>query len=272
MKKYKLIKEFPNSAKLNTVAIQNKNFPDTYDLVGYGTIHSVFIKDYPEFWQEVVEKNWEILSFELKKGVFTDTKQRILTRTSTGAFEGYYTNHTEDYLLKDGNANIKSIKRLSDGEVFTIGDRVKYSDNSGTIKLIKKFYITNYLNQMMITCSDSEYSSYSIGLMMKAKQPLFKTEDGVDIFKDDYYCIVHGDITISKELKALKESAWYTGMMRVSPGKYFSTKKAAEEYILMNKPCLSINDFRSIKAGGMNLFLKVRYKDLEQLAKSKQNK
>ena len=29
--------------------------------------------------------------------------------------------------------------------------------------------------------------------------------------------------------------------------KYFSTKEKAEEYILMNKPCLSINDLQFLK-------------------------
>lgn len=44
----------------------------------------------------------------------------------------------------------------------------------------------------------------------------------------------------------------------------FSTKEAAEEYILMNKPCLSINDVNSDFS-----ITKYRMKQLKKLVKSR---
>jgi hypothetical protein len=74
---------------------------------------------------------------------------------------------------------------------------------------------------------------------IKLKQPLFTTEDGVDIFEDDIfwnvgttYNLNDYQITNNKyELVFLKDGS-----------KQFSTKEKAEKYILMNKPCLSLQD------------------------------
>ena len=47
---------------------------------------------------------------------------------------------------------------------------------------------------------------------------------------------------------------------------YFSTKEKAEEYILMNKPCLNLNDIEHLLKDGSSVFSK-----LKELAKSKIN-
>ena len=73
----------------------------------------------------------------------------------------------------------------------------------------------------------------------KVKQPLFKTEDGVDIFKGDEYFYTT-DLFVCVKSKAEKYST--TGIASTGIWKDFSTKEKAEEYILMNKPCLSLNE------------------------------
>ena len=65
--------------------------------------------------------------------------------------------------------------------------------------------------------------------------PLFKTEDGVEIFEDNYFCDVDPCWVISrricgKEFEPLKDY------------KYFSTKEAARNYVNMNKPLYSKKD------------------------------
>ena len=72
-KKYKLIKEYPGSPELGIIAEER-----------------YVMKDQPEYWEEVVEKDYEILISRV-------VPQEIL-----------------------------SVKRLSDGEVFTIGDEVMW--------------------------------------------------------------------------------------------------------------------------------------------------
>lgn len=76
----------------------------------------------------------------------------------------------------------------------------------------------------------------------KIKQPLFTTTDGKDIYDNDLYWTVDSLFTI-----------WYSGAAseifdsgKNKSCKYFSTEEAAKEYIVMNKLCLSVNDFVSL--------------------------
>lgn len=89
----------------------------------------------------------------------------------------------------------------------------------------------------------------------KQDQLLFTTEDGVDIFKGDKYYYV----TL---LFNIEENHAFAGYY---PANKFSTKKKAEEYVLMNKPCLSINDVNVLK----NIVFANWDKTLKDLVKSK---
>lgn len=76
--------------------------------------------------------------------------------------------------------------------------------------------------------------------ILPVKQPLFTTEDGVDIFEGDEFYSTHKD--------GLGSILKYTGHSLENASKKqkdfvdFSTKEKAEEYILMNKPVLSLSD------------------------------
>lgn len=77
----------------------------------------------------------------------------------------------------------------------------------------------------------------------KVKQLLFTTEDGVDIFEGDKYFRIVSNFEIQQE-NAIKLGEHIYKSQNIIR---FSTKEAAEEYILMNKPCLSINDVLTIQ-------------------------
>lgn len=72
----------------------------------------------------------------------------------------------------------------------------------------------------------------------KLPKPLFVTTDNKPIFVGDRIWYVAGD--------------WYVGTINITNGvsiefygktvKSFSTEEAAKEYVIANKPCLSIND------------------------------
>jgi hypothetical protein len=96
----------------------------------------------------------------------------------------------------------------------------------------------------------------------KVKQPLFTTEDGVDIFKGDKTYYVFNDLT--PECNSGFKCKWkvrggFYQNYQVNQGneyyKVFSTKEKAEEYILLNKPCLSINDILSCRGELSRSFL-----------------
>ena len=116
--KYKLIKKYPGSDPVGTIVTGYGK--DGWYSKGAGgkTYDWTLVVLNPEFWEEVVEKDYEILSY-IKKGSTTCTT----TKRRGGE------NHEEFW-------NIYSVKRLSDGEVFTIGDLIKtpYTESARILK------------------------------------------------------------------------------------------------------------------------------------------
>jgi hypothetical protein len=123
-----------------------------------------------------------------------------------------------------------TIVRNSDGEIFTVGDNTKYG-------CINTFYIKN--NYLLATTVLESHGKYLKDLE-KIKQPLLKTEDGVDIFEND---ITYNVDTLSQIYKLdVNPKIWTSKCSKSSRFRYFSTKEKAEEYVLMNKPCLSLQE------------------------------
>lgn len=171
MKKYKLIKKYPGSPDLGSIYEQQPN--SVFYRCGFQIIFKKHIENQEEHWEEVIEKDYEILSF-------------ISTNTNVGEkagviripkYEGY---NVDDYLyngesVKNGAYLIYSIKRLSDGEIFTIGDNVKAFDR---IEIIKKFYQGMHNSQKHMLFWNL---GYSINELVKVKLPLLTTEDNVEV-------------------------------------------------------------------------------------------
>lgn len=236
MKKFKLIKEYPGSPKLGHV-ICCDNF--THNGVDR---HSC--SNYPEYWEEIIEKDYEILSFRCNNSLSILLELHEDGKYSYKGAKNYSNKGkvTEEECLKDPYYKIHSVKRLSDGEIFTVGDEI-YS--YGTVKSIIKIDIPiNNSNDIGFYTTKPEFNGVSgyqylfKDKVQKAKKPLFTTEDGIDVYPNNKVSTV-----------LLKSMVFYTidGLVDndttpVEGFKYFSTKKAAEEYIIMNKPCLSIND------------------------------
>jgi len=103
MIQYKLISEYPGSPKLGTI--------DWFDTDESGSSSNDnwkgtrFYNSNPKFWQKVEEVDYEILSWISPSG-----------RLETKIHSTYDSLHTK----------IESVKRLSDGEVFTIGDLIDF--------------------------------------------------------------------------------------------------------------------------------------------------
>ncbi len=127
--------------------------------------------------------------------------------------------------------DIHSVKRLSDGEVFTIGDEVLYKGNK-----ITKIFINTLKTDLKGIWVTHNNGNTHLETVPKLKTPLLITEDGVDIFKGNEYYFIFPDFHIAFEPKA---NAILIGALGT-----FSTKEKAEEYVLLNKPCLSIQDIK----------------------------
>lgn len=220
MVKYKLIKEYPGSFVKIGEEVCKCISTNEYMLIKYDSprISREIVENYPEFWEKVIEKDYEILSFQHK---------------TENIFEVVYNNNYSNKTFE--NYNIYSIKRLSDGEVFTIGDKCKWNGNGcSDTGIITKFEIKN----------DGLYASNSRCNFhikwVKRLKSLFTTEDRVDLFDNDSYWWTCSKAfaecppyTVSEECKARiheENEDWGDGV------KIFSTKEAAEKYIEENKP------------------------------------
>ena len=247
MKKYKLIKEYPGSPKLGTIVVDtniNNGAKDSYFSENWGKPNRIkaFIigkqhdcENNPEFWEEVVEAEYEILSFKMY-GV------KIAIKNNKGLFQYFYNcpEFTEEYLLNTKDVAIHSVKRLSDGEIFTIGDTInnKY--------IIDRFIIDYDRMSVYLDEKTSLGRWVSFKDIFHSKPFVFTTEDGLYIRKGDpYWYILIDSPTTKHDINWYPSKAvadWRNPPLPPLGKKQFSTLEAAREYILMNKPCLSIRE------------------------------
>jgi hypothetical protein len=152
-------------------------------------------------------------------------------------------------------------------------------------KLIKKYPGFNELGLIITIDSEQETGYYSENKefweKIIEKQPLFKTEDGVDIFEKDNYYVVYFEegnrLPLPRGAKLfgidgpyiaepLKEGEFWS-----KNAKMFSTKEKAEEYVLLNKPCLSVKDVLRIGITKPYQEYKTFIEQLKYLAKTNCN-
>ncbi len=232
--KYRLIKEYPGYPKLGTIKTKDTIISEITFFDREEVPDRDWIENYSEFWEKVVEKDYKILSLA-----------RFCSIKPTITDVSYYGDGYIEALLKCDKARIHSVKRLSDGETFTIGDvcSPKDYDTSNSHPITKFELILKGTTLRVIS------KNWYLGIdnIEKSKQSLFTTEDGVDIYVGDKYWVLNTKLNdwIFEE-NAVRDNINYfykdksyaknTGIY------YFSSKEKAEEYILMNKPCLSLND------------------------------
>lgn len=138
---------------------------------------------------------------------------------------------------------INSVRRLSDGEVFSVGEEVSTNRNRGKHKIDAFSIIDGDMCVVMSTFPTGNEFLYVISklpppLTEQPKQVLFTTEDGVEVhYNDNCWIVENGNDMPFQWIKCCKE-----GMSEKY--KYFSTKEAAVQYILDNKPCLSLKEVK----------------------------
>lgn len=203
---------------------------------------------------EEYKKEYEILSL-INTGnnvIFYKVKDGLYSSNMNANYGTY----EEKELLDMSHFKIYSVRRIKDGEVFAIGDRIK----------IKSIMSPCYEETVI---DDFKFWLEQINNIQKLKPVLFTTEDGVDIRKGDEVFILQLEGFKLSTLKHIADENWDTGYDPNYTKKYkrFSSKEKAEEYVVMNKPCLSINDV-------LNNYGTTQYSTerLIQLVKSKLNK
>ncbi len=198
--------------------------------------------------QNTIQKDWEIVEV----AYFVETYKKSII----------YKADKDPILLK--NDKIHSVKRLSDGQVFGVEDETNFG-------IIEGFYICeeedSFCYNLMMVCFKGVKANRDISQLKKVKQPLFKTEDGILIRVLDTFAIVElPSYNVSK-------SFGMEGAMKHENQIYFSTEEMAQNWVLMNKPVLSVNDVYGILNKFENLSAEVLFPNYDikfkELAKSK---
>jgi len=159
------------------------------------------IEDDPD-WIEQPEKDYEVLAW--KEGITLDDE-------------------------------ITSVKRLSDGEVFSVGDKVEgngYYSVKPIRSLITKFQET----KRGIVVNYAEGSDMLEDIKKVTHTPILTTEDGVELFEGDLH------LYIRKWDDKHPIRAGIVGRKANKDLVYFSTREAAEEYRLWNAQKISVQD------------------------------
>ena len=168
-----------------------------------------------EFWEEVIEKSFEILEI---KGIY-------------GAISSYI--EALDADLKD--KNIFKVKRLSDGVEFRLGDKAKDS-RYGFVGTIDRFKING--SSVYVSSKESVWGQDLSNLIKYEEQKvLFQTLDGVGLKYGDRFYVVD-----TKFFKIFEAEAGITFKTEKWIKNSYFDKKLAEEWVVMNKPVLSLND------------------------------
>lgn len=261
MKVYKLIKKYPNSPELGVIV--SEEYKDIFMFCNP--------KDYPEFWKEVKQKEYEVLTIIYNKGIKED-EIAYLHSTNTFVFKKYIQSEgaigsTLEACISNG-WEIKSVKRLSDGEVFTLGDKISHKERKWNNVSISELRIVDDY----ILARNDNGGSHNIECIEKHKQPLFRTEDGVEIDCNTECFGLNIEIKIGdKEIEeeniykyTYKTKYTLKKISKQDPNywKIFSTKEVAEKYIEENKPKYSEKDIESLlescrfERGAINIMIK----------------
>lgn len=200
--------------KHKTTGEEVKPYSELYYICSDTTcIPKRFIEDSLD-WEKVIEKDYEIIRYGDEKGNLWENGECIAS------------------YLGDGKTHIFSVKRLSDGEVFSIDEVVslKNGHNKGKLNSIT---LTPEGKLYMVSCEGG--FGQHLEDLCKIKEPLFKTLDGVDIYGGESIYAVSDDFQL-----------FYTSFARETDRtvRSFAKKENAEKYIAENSKRFSLEDIR----------------------------
>lgn len=175
------------------------------------------------------KKEWEIVAY-----IFKPLSGKISRPPVIGPDSKYWKEAQDD----DGeDYGIHSVRRLSDGEIFSVGDRIE-----GRYAPISKIVIKdNITGSVGLECGH-ETSFTALQIAKKLPQPILTTVDGVEMRENEECWIVDKHYNLLPEPEKINEFKrnYFSNCF------IFSTREAAEKYILENKPLLSLNDVKDV--------------------------
>lgn len=175
-------------------------------------------------WEEIKEKDYEILSFKSYKDNIVDLS--------------YFT--CEENFIGNSIWRIHSVKRLSDGEVFSVGDTLNFNDKGDSILIRIDFERAPADKGTGRLCfvNDNQLLGdwWGIKELHKVKDILLTTEDGVEIYGGEKLHLVTKCFRLGVGLNFTKDE------LKDKDYLFFAEKENAERFINLNKPQYSIKD------------------------------
>jgi hypothetical protein len=205
MKKYKLIKEYPDSPTLGYIIKNHSTLMNIF----YWNNTVIDPRRWPSYWQEIIPEAYRVIAWH-QPGC-RDFTSGIMP---TWEWPEY------------------TVERTSDGVRFTLGDRVRMDDSEYTFT-IDKF---NIANGKMYARSDNNVCDWHIDKLSHHKKYLFTSEDMKLVHEDDEVWEITKDFQL---LHIKKCGKGYTSHPEVH---IFKDKVKAKQYSVSHKPIYSLTE------------------------------
>lgn len=183
----------------------------------------------------IEDKGWEILTWFSREG---EVALLVCGEIEGNLYAGY---------------KIRSVRRTSDNEVFTVGDNIEFGSAGlkpdTPIELDNAAIISwNIREDGMIYAEILKDIFFPINHLRKSKPQdkgnvLFTTEDGVAVMAGEYVWVLSTNNWCSSKTKVPENGNPFKGVTG-KEFKYFSSYPSVEQYIIENKPCLSLSDLQ----------------------------
>lgn len=202
--------------KITGIVAEKLNTCEKYKLkISTSDIIPAWVIENSNDWEEIVEKDYEILEYKSIQGLHCEKGQYCFDVVSQ------YGNPNEWFIYK--------IRRKSDGVEFKIGDKVYNPNCKSQTFIIESFYLD--CNNIHLLCGKGHIN---ITKIEHYKEPILITEDGYEMFEGDKVYFVEIGEYLHKGCEIV--NSYKYNYILDKDFKFFKTKENAEKYIYENKP------------------------------------
>lgn len=186
------------------------------------------------------KREWEIVAFS-KNGTICNLIEdwKSNGNWTEPMFRGGTNQFSLAFGLDDTTAcAIHSVRRLSDQVIFSVGHRIKPTPTAKSNRIIKSFSVSGSI--LKVHHEDGYFCSGELYWHHMAKLPAtIPTTDGVEIKEGDEVWLID-----KEEFRVLDAPHTIYNLANFTACPIFSTREAAETYVLNHAPKLSLNDVR----------------------------